>query len=253
MFRELYNKYSTQLQQLDLSQKETSVYLSLIANGSQTAHQIAQITKLNRTTVYVQLEELIVQGLVSLVKEGKKTFYVAESPEKFNQVVDKNLAKLKQQQELVTDVLPDLLRAYSEMGALPSIRMFYGFSGVDTLRLHLLDSTDKMIKSIISADRFYSKFENKVNTEFTTKRRKLKIKSKIIYTLEEGDDFVPFKDQTIKRADFKKFNFGTEVYVSEHAVAIIALEGSMFGVLIVNDSIAKTMDTFFENMWNQLG
>jgi sugar-specific transcriptional regulator TrmB len=67
-------KLSKQLKNFGLSDNEVAVYTALLTGGSDTASNIAERAKLNRSTTYVQLDSLMAYGLASSFKRGRKHF-----------------------------------------------------------------------------------------------------------------------------------------------------------------------------------
>ena len=70
------------LEELGLSDKEAVVYLALLQFDNAAPSQIAEKTKLNRSTVYVVLESLEKKGLASETNVGKTVHYQAAAPER---------------------------------------------------------------------------------------------------------------------------------------------------------------------------
>ena len=60
------------LEEIGLSEKEAKIYLALLQVDSALISDLAEKTKINRTTVYPVLESLAKKGLVSELQEGKK-------------------------------------------------------------------------------------------------------------------------------------------------------------------------------------
>lgn len=251
MYKELYATYGQQLKALDLAEKEIQTYLSLMANGAQTADQIAKTTSLNRSTVYVQIDILNEKGLVSDLKEGKKTFFIAESPEHLQELVRTREERVKKQSSGLTELLPELLRSFSNSSTMPSIRNYSGRQGLITMRNEIVNHTDKVMKIITDFNAINNVLTESELADFTKKRRQKKIFTKIIYTLKEGEDFTPFKDQELKRVSFDDHNFGTEIYISEKAIAVASVKDNIFGTLIVDPNITQTIDTLFNALWRQ--
>ena len=70
-----------ELKKLGLSDKEAKIYYTSLSRGPETAPNLAKLAYVVRPTTYVIIEGLIKKGLMSSFEKGKKTFYVAESPE----------------------------------------------------------------------------------------------------------------------------------------------------------------------------
>ena len=55
------------LKEFGLNEREVQVYLALLKEKSCTASKLAKVAKVNRTTAYLELENLMKRGLVSYV------------------------------------------------------------------------------------------------------------------------------------------------------------------------------------------
>ena len=69
-----------QLKNLNLTDKEARVYLSLLELGPSTPYKIAKRARLKRPTAYVIAEELVEKGLIIQVTGEKNKLYLARSP-----------------------------------------------------------------------------------------------------------------------------------------------------------------------------
>lgn len=84
------------LRKTGLKEKEALIYAYLIETGGAYPSQIAQDTKINRSSVYVTLDTLCIRGFVGEVEKKKKLFYYPEPAQKF-------LRSIKDQIELAED------------------------------------------------------------------------------------------------------------------------------------------------------
>lgn len=67
---------------LNLSEKEITVYLSLLRSGGASIRNLAEASNLNRGTVYDVLKKLQEIGLVSFYHQDTKQKFVAEDLKK---------------------------------------------------------------------------------------------------------------------------------------------------------------------------
>ena len=74
------------LEQLGLNEKEAKVYLACLQLGKAAVLLIAKKAALKRPNTYLILEALSAKKLISIVIEGKKKYYTAESPTKLLQL-----------------------------------------------------------------------------------------------------------------------------------------------------------------------
>ena len=75
-------KWREILSSVGLTDSEQKVYLSALEAGESSVQHLAKKTKLSRVTVYSVIETLTQHGLMSSVEKGKKTYYIAEPPER---------------------------------------------------------------------------------------------------------------------------------------------------------------------------
>lgn len=107
------------LTSLNLTDREARLYSSLLELGQATPLQLANKTGLKRPTVYLDLESLRRKQLAGLTFKGKKTYYVAESPQKLWQHV-------REQERALTDLMPLLKAIENRSAEKPRVRMYTG-------------------------------------------------------------------------------------------------------------------------------
>ena len=114
------------LEELGLSDKEAVVYLALLQFDNAAPWQIAEKTKLNRSTVYVVLESLEKKGLASETNVGKTVHYQAAAPERLETYVEQQELKLEELGKRLKDIIPQIKAVQRETGERPIIRVAYG-------------------------------------------------------------------------------------------------------------------------------
>ena len=82
-----------ELQQYGLTDKEAEAYLALLELGQSSILQLSSKTKINRTTLYYTIENLLLKRFLSQSKKGKQTVYVAEHPETIKQLFKEKFKK----------------------------------------------------------------------------------------------------------------------------------------------------------------
>ena len=70
------------LQHLGLSDREVTIYLSLLESGPVSIRDIAAASGINRGTTYETLKSLAQKGVVSYFPRGKRRVFMAEDPER---------------------------------------------------------------------------------------------------------------------------------------------------------------------------
>jgi DNA-binding MarR family transcriptional regulator len=112
-----------QLKNLNLSDKEARVYLSLLELGPSTPYKIAKRARLKRPTAYVIAEELVEKGLIIQVTGEKNKLYVARSPEAYFEDVENKFKTAKR-------ALPELMALQRKTSEKPNILYFEGVEGM---------------------------------------------------------------------------------------------------------------------------
>ena len=152
--------FENDLKQLGLSDKEAKVYLAVLELGPSTATQIAQKAEINRPTAYVQIENLMKLGLMNSHEKGKKTYFVAEPPERLQELVRKNQTEIEERGRRLKEILPELQVLFDSAEERPKVRFYEGKEGLKAINEDVFRIKKQEILSIYSAD-FYEKFITK--------------------------------------------------------------------------------------------
>ena len=119
------------LENLGFSPNEIKIYLALNDHGSSKAGKVAKIAKIDRSSCYNSLQRLIEKGLVSYVSIGEVKWFQATGPKKL-------LDYLKEQEEDVKEILPDLDARHKASKIKGQVRLFKGIKGVRTILQDIL-------------------------------------------------------------------------------------------------------------------
>lgn len=112
------------LKKLKFSDKDIKVYLALLHLGPSSVRKLAVYCGLNRGTTYDCLKELQERNLVNFYQKDTKQYFVAENPEKLNEVVLGQENDLKEVHRQLDKAIPELLALYNEGGARPVARYY---------------------------------------------------------------------------------------------------------------------------------
>lgn len=249
--------YEQELQNLGLSEKESKVYLTSLRLGPDTVQNIAKESGINRATTYVQIDSLKEKGLMSEFEKGKKTYFVAESPEILSRLISKEEVSLNFKKQELTRVLPDLAKFFiksSGSSKPPKIRFFEGEDGVSQIRSDFLKIKNDTIVGFINLDKVLQKFA-KNQDEYTKKRVDRKIQSNLLYvttkpTVDNPSD--PKKLRVMKRIKSNKFPFDSDITVYGNKVAFISYSSNTIGVIVDSKEIADTIRAIFYIIWDNI-
>src|SRR5215469_15447405 len=87
------------LKQLDLSDAEAKLYLTLLKAGPVSVRDLAQTVDIKRTTAYFYIDQLVEKGLIMKLVKGSKKLIAANEPENLKILVEEKIKKAQAVQE----------------------------------------------------------------------------------------------------------------------------------------------------------
>lgn len=241
----MLTKLSKQLREFGLSDKEITVYVSLLKDGSDTAANIAKKANLNRSTTYVQLEALMGYGLISTYKKHKKTYFSPESPQNVKHLIEQKIKKLEEERDNIENLIPELTELYASLGETADVKLFHGKEALKTMRNSIINSGTDKLNIMYNADHLYTLYESSELLEFSKKRAGKKIYTYGLYN-KKGKPFSELYRQSLLQLDRKKYPIDADIYVYGDTVSLASTTGKIVGVTIKNKQIASSLHTLFE-------
>ncbi|MBI2035916.1 MAG: hypothetical protein HYT12_04555 [Candidatus Liptonbacteria bacterium] len=246
------------LKKIGLSENEAKVYLALLELGAATADEIAKKAGVKRPTTYVQLEELGQMGLVTTYekaarKDGaEKTFFRGEDPEYLKKIVERDSAEVKEQEEVLHKMMPDLQKLFAFAGERPKVRFFEGMEGFKTAQDEFLKTVKvKEIFSIANVDEIFKLFPTHQNN-YTPRRVQKNIRSKLLYTSAKGPFLKDSDEGMLRESKFipqENFPFTCDLVIYDNKVQITALREKPAAIIIEDQDMANSMKAIFDFMW----
>ena len=110
---------SSLLKKLNLNDKEIKIYLSLLEYGAISVRGLADLSGINRGTVYDILKKLQDLGLASFYHADTKQKFVAEPPEKLLALLNEKETELKNTKKQIKEIIPELNSLSDKGGSKP--------------------------------------------------------------------------------------------------------------------------------------
>ncbi len=242
------------LRQLGLSENEAKVYLAMLELGPSVVIDISRKAEINRPTTYVQIESLKNKGLVSTQTKGKKQYFIAESPDKLELLIENELSAIEQKKNELNNFLPELLNLFNTSNQRPHVKFFEGREGILALQREFLKGDGDKICGITSLDNVVEVFPDFHNT-YSKKRVQKKIPSKTIYTSKKGAVLKERDELNLREAKYvepEKLPLSADITIHGDKVAIIALKGKISGALIEHREMANSFRAIFELVWSKI-
>ncbi|MBN2052868.1 helix-turn-helix domain-containing protein [Candidatus Woesearchaeota archaeon] len=225
------------LENLGFSPNEIKVYLTLNDHGSCKAGKIAKLAKIDRSSCYNSLKSLMEKGLASYVCIGKVKWFQATGPKRL-------LDYLKEQEEEVEAILPELHARHKAAKVEGQVRLFKGIKGMKTIFLDMARTgADNFV---FGSEGQFSKVMPEFALQFDRMKKEKNMHTKMIISkgrMEKDDnttDYRYFPETTESPAV-------TNIYGDKIAILIWTDEPE--GIIIENKAAAKAYKSYFEFMW----
>lgn len=242
------------LKKIGFSDKEISVYLTLLQQGHSSVRKLAAAAKVNRGTTYDILKSLRQQGLVSYYHQDTKQYFVAEDPDTLKQFLKNKQQALDESKEELSSAIPELKSYYEKQSEKPVVKYYEGSAGIKTILTDVL----KTMAGVPEQKREYYVYSSadirnylyKDYPNFSKDRVKWKIKVKII-ALGEGGEPLGLDE---RRWLSQKQGSPTYTIIYNHKTAYISVTKAKtpLGIIIEDSGLAKTQRFIFDHIWKTL-
>src|SRR3990167_7163349 len=244
----MFEKY---LKDIGLSDKEAAVYLALLSFDKALVSDISEKAKIKRPTTYVILETLAKKGLVSESNIGKKTFYIAEPPEKLGMFVDRQIHLLEENKKSLDIVVPQLKSIQREQGEKPAVQFFDGKEGVLSSNYNTFAEKlgEEPVYIVYSKDTVTDIFSEKEAKEMRERRISMGIKSKAVYNSKIGEKQ---SDETGDRVkiDERKYPITSDITIYGDQVKIAVFGKRISGISIKSKEFAETLKSLIKYIFD---
>lgn len=225
------------LENLGFSPNEIKVYLALNDHGSTKAGRIAKLAKIDRSSCYNSLKSLQEKGLVSYVFVGKVKWFQATGPKRL-------LDYLKEQEEEVKAVLPELHARHKAAKIEGQVRLFKGIKGIKTIFLDIARTGKDNF--VFGSEGQFSEKIPEFALQFDRLKKENKIHTKLI--LGEGRKELDSKTSEYRYVpNIEESPAVTNIYGDR--IAIIIWTDEPEGIIIENEAAAKAYKSYFDFMW----
>ncbi|HIG97746.1 MAG TPA: hypothetical protein HA230_05385 [Candidatus Aenigmarchaeota archaeon] len=232
------------LEDIGLTNAEIKVYIALLEMGATKTGPIIEKSGLQSSVVYSALSKLLEKGLVSSVREGKITVYLASDPKNIIDYIDEKKSKLN-------EILPLLAAKQSLAKNRTDAVLFRGIRGVKELLLELLDAGGKEhhtmgspLESTMLGSAWWLSYHKK--------RAAKGIKGKLLFneSLKEWAKKFGYHDRNTEiRFMAKGFEPLTEMIIRNDKVGLIIWTEKPLGILVHNKALAYSWETYFQMDW----
>ena len=251
------------LKQLELSEIEAKLYLTLLQTGPISVRELAVAIDIKRTTAYLYVDQLIDKGLILKLVKGSSKLIAANDPSSIKPLMEKKVASAKIAQEQFSEIVNTLnaeLPKEQEINK-TEIRYYRGKTGVakvyeealkcSELRLYVnLTELESLIMPNQGID--YNMFETAMK-----KNSDLKIYEILAHNAETIKQF-NLENTAKKHSYLYKFmtpNFeltSPGILLYDNKVATITSTGGLQVVVLYDAEYYMNSKKLFDFVWSML-
>jgi sugar-specific transcriptional regulator TrmB len=243
------------LKQLDLSDAEARLYLTLLQTGPASVRDLALTVDIKRTTAYFYIDQLVEKGLIMKLVKGSKKLVVACEPENLKILVEEKLRKANEVQKEFPNILRSLTTSLPKKNNIDEaeIKYYKGKNGVKKIYEEALKSNE--VRSYVNTEEIAKAFPN--NYQLLDIAYKSNPNIKIFEICEES----PKTRERLKLIHNNHFYkvlpkhmklTSQDVLIYDNKVAIIDLKGATNGIVLHNLDLSKNFKLLFDFLWNVL-
>jgi predicted DNA-binding transcriptional regulator len=236
-----------ELQRIGFSDKEASVYLTLLHLGPSRVSAVAKHAALKRPITYVTIDALARRGYVSIVPKEKTLMYMALSPEFVYEDVQERARNISR-------LFPKMMELFSEGKKIPKMHVIEGVPGMVKLYADITSGHDGKaleLRAFVSPHIVPESFD--VNwSMFESALRGGRLKMREIFT--EDSLGHPYLDSVRKLPNhegriIKGFKpFASDTLLVDEKIILFSYEKS-FAVVIESPDLYTSFGSLFDVAW----
>ena len=243
------------LKQLDLSDAEAKLYLTLLQTGPTSVRDLALTVTIKRTTAYFYIDQLVEKGLIMKLVRGSKKLVAANEPENLKSLVENKVASAYAVQSNLPTILKTLNTTLPENtdAEEAEIKYYKGIQGIKKIYEEALKATE--VRTYVKVEATNGIFADNVSLfgQAFKKNPQLKVKeiiydsptatvdaSKILHKSERYDYKLMPKELNLTSGD---------VLIYDGKVAIIDYKGRMHGIILHNRDYFNNSKELFDFIW----
>jgi sugar-specific transcriptional regulator TrmB len=237
------------LESLNLSDKETAVYVALLELGRGTVTKICQKAHINRTSGYDVLGSLVSLGLVRISGKEPKQEYVAESPDNLRVLMQKRLDDARARLHEVEKLIPRL-KSLHHVADRPQVKFYEGVQGLKQVYEDTLTSCEP-IRAFATVDDMHQGLPRYFPNYYKRRAEKgISIRAIVPKTPagveRAAHDAAEKREIAFVPAD--TYYFSPEINIYDNKV-MIASWREQLGIIIESTEIADALKKVYELAW----
>lgn len=245
------------LQDFGLTDKEVTVYLTLLKSGPNTIMNLARETGIKRSTTHNTVEELVKKGLVSQTNYGERRMVVAEDPQKLEFLLEQRKWEMKKIEDNLKGIVENIYETIpqSKENTKVDVKYYNGEKGFKEVCQRSLDHSTNEVLFITNVDEWRKVYTEEYGREYyIPERLKRKIFLKALAPRNPGGEKFKGDDKELMRETRflpESYKFTPTVIICDDEVSIMISGEPYTAIVIENKEVAQMYREMFNDLWNK--
>ncbi len=246
------------LKKLGFNATETKIYLLLLELGKSTANILSKRLGIPRTTVYSALGNLVTKGIVSEEKESSVTFFIIQSVNSLERMIENEKRELKSKEDSMKALLPQLQSLFqSTQYHVPRIQYFEGNKNVENM---LYDFSKTWQEEVMKTDKVWWGYQDHTFVESYMKWLQyyweMKQPDEVVQLLSNASEVEKKLKGKIQNRDIRPvpsgYNFNSTIWVLGDCIVMIMTQQSPHYAFQIRDPLfAGNLRELFKMLWEK--
>jgi HTH-type transcriptional regulator, sugar sensing transcriptional regulator len=240
------------LQKIGLSSKEAKLYIAGLQLGPGSIQGLSNASNIKRSTVYEIMEDLVGKNLFTISQKGKRRIFTAQEP-------DNLMLFLKQQENVLEQIMPDLEAIKNTDTKKPAIRIYEGLDGLKQIYDDMIKKPGEISAMAAPKEKIARTLLDYLRSDWEKRRIKSKINLRRININNTGDESkthqkikVEGELEDIYYLPKDHYPFSVGIYTYRQKVAFVSYqEQEMVGIVLRSSEVNKTIKMMFEIFWGK--
>lgn len=241
--------------EIGLSTRDKRVYEALLQNQQSSLRKIAEITNINRGSVYESIKQLVKVGLVGSIENGKRSYYIASDPAIVIELLKERQRKAKLAENSASLYISQLSKPkITSQVDIPFAAYYEDHEGIAAILRDVIATTkalDTKFYRVISTKRvrgyLYHNFAS-----FNRRRIEEKIMVNVIAVGSGGKVHDLSERKWLDSTRQQGPNCYTLIYGNKTAFISIDDTNCLSGIVIDNSGVTNLQKELFDHMWGIL-
>lgn len=245
------------LKQLDLSDVEAKLYLTLLQNGPVSVRDLAETVEIKRTTAYFYIDQLIEKGLITKQVKSSKKMVAANPPETLQHLVELKIASAKSVELNFPKILEALTNNLPKDNNTPEAEITYykGKNGVKKIYEDALKTNE--LRSYVNIAEIAEVFPENFPLFDSTLRNNDRMK---MYEIVEDSPQARQRIAMTGKRERYIYKFlpktmsltAQDIMIYDDKVAIIHFKDNINGIVLRNADLYSNFKMLFNIIWEIL-